>query len=218
MFLLSKPETHRNFVTLSKEDQEWVLEHLSSGKGVIPYQLVTDFDSLNISTKENFFDEHLFCSSLKDHQISSEYYQNVKKFYTPMKLKNLGELNRIFNFQDTIILCKIFERRSELLKEIFKYNPKKCNSASSFSGCVHCNKSKCSIALPTDAEFVRVFEKTVIVGFSCVNTRLAFDTDILLKNPASETVLIEVENENGEKQLKRFSSKIIKMDENNQYG
>ena len=42
--------------------------------------------------------------------------------------------------------------------------------------------------------------------------------DILLKNPASETVLIEVENENGEKQLKRFSSKIIKMDENNQYG
>ena len=33
-------------------------------------------------------------------------------------------------------------------------------SASSFSGCVQRFKSKCCIALPTDAEIVRVFEKT----------------------------------------------------------
>ena len=123
----------------------------------------------------------------------------------------MGEINRIYNFQDTIIL-------SELLKQIFKYNPKKCNSASSFSGCVHPNKSKCSIALPADAEFVRVFEKTLIGGFSCINTRLAFDTDILVKNPESEKVLVEIENNEGQKQLKGFSSKIIKMDESNQYG
>ena len=110
-----------------------------------------------------------------------------------MKLQNLGEVSRIYNFQDTIILCEIFEQRSELLKERFKYNPKKCNSASSFFGCFHRNKSKCSIALPTDVEFVRVFEKTLVWGFSCLNTRLAFDTDILLKNPTSEKVPTEVE-------------------------
>ena len=134
-----------------------------------------------------------------------------------MKLKNLGELNRIYNFQDTIIFCEIFEQTSELLQEIFKYNPRKCNSASSFSEWVHCNKSKCSIALPTDAEFIRVFEKTLIGSSCCVNNRLAFDTDILLKNPSSEKVLTEIGKEKGEKQLKRFSSKIVKMDENNQY-
>ena len=76
-----------------------------------------------------------------------------------LKLQNLGELSRIYNFQDTIILCEIFEQRSEILKQIFKYNLKKCNSSSSFSGCVHQMKSKYSIALPTDAEFIRVFEK-----------------------------------------------------------
>ena len=32
-------------------------------------------------------------------------------------------------------------------------------SASSFSGCVHRDKSKYLIALPTDTEQVRVFEK-----------------------------------------------------------
>ena len=94
--------------------------------------------------------------------ISWEDYQNVKKFYILLKLENLGELNRLYNFQDTIILCEIFEQRSELQREIFKYNTKKCNSASSFSWCVHRNKSKCCIARPTDAEFVRVFEKTLV--------------------------------------------------------
>ena len=68
--------------------------------------------------------------------------------------------------------------------------------------------------LPVDAEMIRVFEKTLIGGYSCVNTRLAFDTDIFLKDAEREMVLFKTDNG----QLKRFSSKIIKMDENDQYG
>ena len=64
-----------------------------------------------------------------------------------MRLKDLGELNKIYNFQDTIIFCEIFEKRSTLLQTLFKFNPKRCNSASSFSGCVHRDKSKCVMAL-----------------------------------------------------------------------
>ena len=63
-------------------------------------------------------------------------------------------------------------------------------SASSFSGCVQRFKSKCCIALPTDAEIVRVFEKTLIGGYSCVNTRMAFDTDLFLKDTKNEKVLL----------------------------
>ena len=98
-------------------------------------------------------------------------YENVKKFYQTMKLENLGELNKIYHFQDTIIL-----------QNLFKFIPRNCNSASSFSGFVHRDKSKCCIALPTATEQVRVFEKTLIGGFSCVNTRLAFDTELILDN------------------------------------
>ena len=57
----------------------------------------------------------------------------------------------------------------------------------------------------------------MIRGFSCVNTRLAFDSDILLRDPDKEKVLIEL-NINEKKELKRFSSKILKMDKSNQYG
>ena len=52
------------------------------------------------------------------------------------RLKTLGDSNRIYNFQDTAILCEVFEQRFSLLQKLFKYNTKKCNSASSFSGCV----------------------------------------------------------------------------------
>lgn len=49
---------------------------------------------------------------------------------------------------------------------------------------------------------------------------MAFDTDLLLKDSKTEKVLVETTDSrsDGQKQLNRFSSKIIKMDENNQYG
>ena len=91
---------------------------------------------------------------------------------------------------------------------------RKCNSASSFSGCVQRFKSKCCIALPADAEVIRAFGKTLIGGYICVKTRMEFDTEIFKKNIENEKVLFKT----ADGQLKRFSSKIIKMDENNQYG
>ena len=130
---------------------------------------------------ETFFLPHHFYSSLKDDIMTREEYENVKKFYQTMKLKNLGEFNKIYNFQDALIICEIFEQRSEHLQKLFNYNPQKCNPTSSFNGCVHRNKSKCLIALPTDAEHVRIFEKPLIAGFSCVNTRLTFDMEIPLE-------------------------------------
>ena len=128
----------------------------------------------------------------------------------------MGELNKIYNFQDRIILREILEQRSCLLQEIFKYNPRKCNSNSSFSDSVQRDKSKCCIALPTNAEHVRLFAKTLIGGFSCVNTRLAFDTEILIKDKKNENFFFDLHID-GKSQTKRISSKIPKMDENNQH-
>ena len=41
-----------------------------------------------------------------------------------MRLKNFGELNNLYNFQDTIILCEIFEQSSAHLQKMFKFDPK----------------------------------------------------------------------------------------------
>ena len=196
---------------LIDEEEKWILDYLSSGKGMIPYQMITDFGSLKIAPENGFFEREDFFSSLKEKEISVEEYENVKKILTVLRLKTLGDLNRIYNFQDTAILCEIFEQRATLLHKLFKLNARKCNSASSFSGCVQIFKSKCCIVLPTDVEIIRVFKKTLIGGYSCVNTRMAFDTKVFLKDTKNGKVLLKT----AKGHLKRFSSKIIKMAENN---
>ena len=100
-------------------------------------------------------------------------------------MKKLSDLNDIYNFQDTIILCEIFENSANQITNRFPYNPRKCSSASSLSGYIHrCYihrfLSKTIIAFPTKAEILELFEQTLTGGFSCVNARLSFDSKILL--------------------------------------
>ena len=133
-------------------------------------------------------------------------------------MKNLGELNKLYNFQDTIVLCEIFESCSSYLNKIFKYNPRKCNSASCFSRCVHWDKSKCCIALPTDQEMVKIFEKIIIGSFSGANTRLASDLQILFPKIQRDKMklIYKIKTGDGTSQNKRISTKILKIAKSNQ--
>ena len=71
----------RKLLNLNQTDKEWILEYLSSGKGVIPHELITGYDSLNISPDKDFLEIHQFYSNMKDSVLSTEDYENVKKFY-----------------------------------------------------------------------------------------------------------------------------------------
>ena len=39
---------------LNDDDEKWVLDYLASGKGMIPYQMITDFDASNIQPEKDF--------------------------------------------------------------------------------------------------------------------------------------------------------------------
>ena len=72
----------KKFNLCSEEGQEWVLKYLSTRKGVIPYEMITRFDSLDIIPEEgSFFLPYQFYSSLKETIITKEDYHLVKKFY-----------------------------------------------------------------------------------------------------------------------------------------
>ena len=114
---MTDPKFSRPFLEVSTADKDWVLNYLSSGKETIPYEMINDFDSLDISLNKDLFEIHRFYSNMKGTVISHEEYQNVKKFYKLMKMPNLGELNNIYNFQDTIILYELFKYRSDLFKK-----------------------------------------------------------------------------------------------------
>ena len=153
-------------------------------------------------------------------------------------MRNLGDMNDLDNAQDVILLCKIIENRFQQMQEKFGYNPRKCNSTSTLSGSVQRDLSKEIIALPTKTEHTEVFERSLIGGYNCVNTRLGFDTEVLLPNlTQAEYAKINIgqsfqayKNQNFKTGYKlkldndekykdyRLTSKIIKFGENNQYG
>ena len=178
---------------------------------------------------KTFAKKQIFFSELKLSAVHNEDYENSKYLYQTLQIRNLGDLNDLYNAQNVILLTEIIESRFQAMQDTYGFNPRKCNSASSMSSCIEREMPKIILALPTKYEHVEIFKETVIGGFSCVNTRLAFDSQILLPNLLDKN---DLENNlmnkdfnykvfdnlklDKEKVKKRVITKILKLDENNQ--
>ena len=225
---------------LTYEKRKKIVEIISSGKGVIPYEKIETINSLSTVKPENgiFFSKDEFFSTLKDKEVDNESYENAKKLFILLQMRMLSNLNDLYNVQDVIILLEIIENRFQIIQNKTNYNPRIINSASKLSDCIQREKSKCILALPINNVQMEVFEKTVCGGFSSVNNRLSFDTETLMPNlKAFDYEKMNIDQSfkaykrddlkviyslklNNEKKfsLKRIISKIVKLDESNQYG
>ena len=159
------------------------MDYLSSGKGVNPYEKIKDYDCLNIerSPENGFYKKNEFYSELKTTIITDQEYEDVKKLFCVIKMRNLSDINELYNFQNTMILCEIFESRAQLIHEKYGFNPRRCNSTNTLSDRIQRTQSKVIIELPTDSETVELFKKTLIGVFSRAITHLAFDTNVNVK-------------------------------------
>ena len=221
---------------LSNNQRNKIVEIIVSGKGVIPYEKIETIDSLSIRPEDGiFFSKDEFFSTLKGENVDNECYENAKKLFILLKMRHLSDLNDLYNAQDVIILLEIIENRFQSMQG---YNPRIINSASKLSGCIQREKAKCILALPVDNTQMEVFEKTLSGGFSSVNTRLSFDTKLVMPNLTEK----DYHNMNIDQSFKAFKrddlkvvyslklddeksfqkkhviTKIMKFDKNNQYG
>ena len=146
-------------------------------------------ESFFIKPDNEFWGKNEFFSELKLSAVDDKSYENSKYLYQSLKMRNLGNLNDLYNTQDVFLLTEIIESRFQVMQNTYGFNPRKCNSASSMSGCIEREMSKVILTLPTKYEHVEIFEQTVIGGFSSVNTRLAFDSQILLSNLTNQKKL-----------------------------
>ena len=88
--------------------QEKVLDIVTSGKGIIPYELIVDMQSLLLTPDdEQFWNKTEFFSELKLQAVDDESYENSKFLFKTLKMRNLGDLNDLYNTQDVILLCEI---------------------------------------------------------------------------------------------------------------
>ena len=235
--------THSYFSGVWKDmhfsQKKRIIDIVVSGKGIIPYEKIETIESLSCKPENGvFFTRDEFYSSLKAESVDETSYQNAKTLFLTLKMRDLSDLNDLYNAQDVIILLEIIENRFQQIQDMTDYNPRIINSASKLSGCIQREKSKCVIALPTDNIQMEIFEKTVCGGYSSVNNRLSFDTELLMPNLSKVDYdkmnidqsfygfkrddlklgyMLKLNNYSNYKR-KRVITKIVKFDENNQYG
>ena len=113
---------------LSEPETREVLDIIVSGKGIIPYEKINSIDSLNIKLENGiFFSKDEFYSTLKGKAAGDDEYENSKKLYALLKMRDLSDLNDLYNAQDVILLLEIIENRFQSMQDKTMFNPRKCN-------------------------------------------------------------------------------------------
>ena len=90
-----------------------MLEIVSEGKGVIPYEMIMDMLSFFITPEKDFWEKTEFYSDLKQSAVNDDDYENSKYLYYTLKMRHLGDLNDLYNVQDVILLSEIIENCSK---------------------------------------------------------------------------------------------------------
>ena len=114
-----------------------VLDIVTSGKDIIPYELIVDMQSLLLTPDDDqFWDKTEFFSELKLQAVNDKSNENSKFLLKTLEMRNLGDLNDLCNTQDVILLCEILESKFQAMQNTYGFNPRKCSSASTMSGCI----------------------------------------------------------------------------------
>ena len=148
---------------LNFEKKEKNLEIISEGKRVILYELIVDMESSFIKPENEFWEKTDYFSELNQSAVNDEDYGNSKYLYQTLKMRNLGDLNDLYNTQGVILLCKTIENRFQAMQDTYGFNPRKCNSASSMSGAIEREMSKIILALLIKYHHVEIFEQIVVL-------------------------------------------------------
>ena len=149
-------------------------------KGVILYKKIDCYSCLKARLRHGkFFEKTKFYSSLINEIISDTDYENLKRFYKLMHMKNLSDLKDIYNMQDTILLCKIFKNcSSEIMKNTRTIRVNAHQQVRSENAFIDFYR-KLWFLYQQDRTCGAFWKNPFSCGFSCLSTILDFDSSIL---------------------------------------
>ena len=136
-FLLRHDYFGLNWKNLSEQKRNKVIEVIADAKGLNAYEKVVTTNSLDFKPEiGSFFENCKFYSYLKQKFVMDEDDENSRFLYTTLQMKNLSNMNDLYDAQDVLFLLEIIENRFDVMYQKYFYNQRKCNSASSLSGCI----------------------------------------------------------------------------------
>ena len=101
---------------LSFKKKEKILKNISEGKGIIPYEIIVDLESFFIKPETEFWEKSEFFSELKLSAVNDKDYENYKYLYPTLKMRNVVDLNDLYNTQDVILSSGIIESQFQAMQ------------------------------------------------------------------------------------------------------
>ena len=111
-------------------------------------------------------------------QIDDEAYENTKKLWNVLKIKNLSELYLFYNMCDGIQMGECFEEFFDQLYETTKINPRLSSSISILSKNYAYKKSRVILTGPQCVQLASDIENSIRGGYADAPHRVVFDTRI----------------------------------------
>ena len=71
------------------------------------------------------FEKTEFYSDLKQKAVNDSDDVGSFYLYRTLKMKNLGDMNDLYNDQDVVLLCVIGENRFQFMHDRYGFNPRK---------------------------------------------------------------------------------------------
>ena len=150
-FLTSHNYFSKAWKELSDNQKKILLGSIVNGKGAIPYEKIESIHSLSIVPEDGiFYSKDEFFSTLKGGVVDEEAYENAKKLLIFWRMRNLSDLNDLYNVQDVILLLEMMENRFQSMQKKSGYNLRIISSASKLCSCIQREPSKLILALPVN--------------------------------------------------------------------
>ena len=179
----------KRYEKLSKNDKEEVLK-IMLNKGAIPYDMFKTGSEVNY---EYFPSKLSFISSLKQSEVDDVVYGRMKRLWSLLSLKNIGELLALYNYCDVIILtCLAQNRFNALRKKGGDNDPKNYSSTCSFTGAVMLRNSKIVLKPAPDLKSLEAFEKVIVGGYTSTPIRISFNSTLF----GEDGLILSLPNEN----------------------
>ena len=67
-----------------------------------------------LTPENDFWERTEFLSELKQSSVDYNDCENSKYLYQTLKMRNLDDMNDLYNAQDVILLCEIIENRFQM--------------------------------------------------------------------------------------------------------
>ena len=84
---------HHYFCTiwpyLSNQKKDKILDIISTGEGIIPYELIVNIETFFITPDQDFWEKTEFFSELRLSAVNDEDYEQSKYLYHTLKMKHL---------------------------------------------------------------------------------------------------------------------------------